>query len=89
MGIAVAALWYELFDDVLVRAVIGAEIGEELLELGRLSKGSADELKNRGPKRGLGLNICEGTGTSDPDPKVATGKYNVIVWFCFEIKGLT
>jgi hypothetical protein len=47
---------------------MGGEIGETLREL---SKGSADELKNRGPSWGLDRNICEGTGTSDPDPKVA------------------
>jgi hypothetical protein len=67
-------LWYESFVVVRVIAAIGGEIGELLPELGRLSKGSAAELKNRGPNWGLGLNICEGTGTSDPDPKVAFKK---------------
>lgn len=63
---------------VRVKAASGGVTGEVLL-LDRIlfdrelfdgvSKGSADALKNRGPKRGA--NICEGMGTSGPDPNVA------------------
>lgn len=52
---------------------MGGATGEVLLFdrmlFDRVSKGSADALKNRGPKREA--NIWEGTGISGPGPKAA------------------